>query len=69
VKGLAGIILGGMGSVPGAVIGALVIGVAEAVSTLYFPTDYRDSVAFMVIVLVLLARPQGLFGVRVRGED
>jgi branched-chain amino acid transport system permease protein len=69
VKGLAGIILGGMGSVPGAVIGALVIGVAEALSTLYFPTDYRDSVAFMVIVLVLLARPQGLFGVRVRGED
>lgn len=69
VKGLAGIILGGMGSVPGAVIGALVIGVAEAVSTLFFPTDYRDSVAFMTIVLVLLARPQGLFGVRVRGED
>jgi branched-chain amino acid transport system permease protein len=69
VKGLAGIILGGMGSVPGAVIGALFIGVAEALSTLWFPTDYRDSVAFMVIVLVLLARPQGLFGVRVRGED
>ena len=69
VKGLAGIILGGMGSVPGAVIGALLIGVVEAVSTLYFPTDYRDSVAFMVIVLVLLVRPQGLFGVRVRGED
>ena len=69
VKGLAGIILGGMGSVPGAVIGALVIGVAEALSTLYFPTDYRNSVAFMVIVLVLIVRPQGLFGVRVRGED
>jgi len=69
VKGLAAIILGGMGSVPGAVIGALVIGVAEALSTLYFPTDYRDSVAFMVIVLVLIARPQGLFGVRMRGED
>ena len=69
VKGLAGIILGGMGSVPGAVIGGLLIGVAEAVSTLYFPTDYRDSVAFMAIVLVLLVRPQGLFGVRVRGED
>lgn len=69
VKGLAGIVLGGMGSVPGAVIGALLIGIVEAVSTLYFPTDYRNSVAFMVIVLVLLVRPQGLFGVRVRGED
>lgn len=69
VKGLAGIVLGGMGSVPGAVIGGLIIGVAESVSTLYFPTDYRDSVAFMVLVAILLARPQGLFGVRVRGED
>jgi branched-chain amino acid transport system permease protein len=69
VKGLAGILLGGMGSVPGAVIGGLVIGVAEAVSTLVISTDYKDAVAFGVMVLVLLARPHGLFGVRVRGED
>jgi len=69
VKGLAGLLLGGMGSVPGAVLGGFIIGVAESVSTLYFPTDYRDSVAFMVMVVILLARPQGLFGVRVRGED
>jgi len=69
VKGLAGILLGGMGSVPGAVIGGLLIGVAESVSTLFLPTDYKDSVAFMVMVAILLARPQGLFGVRVRGED
>lgn len=69
VKGLAGILLGGMGSVPGAVIGGLAIGVAEAVSTLFLPTDYKDSVAFMVMVAILLVRPQGLFGVRVRGED
>lgn len=69
VKGLAGILLGGMGSVPGAVIGGLTIGVAEAVSTLFLPTDYRDSVAFAVMVLILLVRPRGLFGVRTRGED
>lgn len=69
VKGLAGLLLGGMGSVPGAVLGGFIIGVAESVSTLYFPTDYRDSVAFMVMVVILLARPQGLFGVRVRGEE
>jgi branched-chain amino acid transport system permease protein len=69
VKGLAGILLGGMGSVPGAVIGGLLIGVAESVSTLFLPTDYKDSVAFMVMVAILLVRPQGLFGVRVRGED
>ena len=69
VKGLAGILLGGMGSVPGAVIGGLIIGVAEAVSTLFLPTDYRDSVAFAIMVLILLVRPRGLFGVRTRGED
>lgn len=68
VKGLAGILLGGMGSVPGAVIGGLLIGVTESVSTLFLPTDYRDSIAFAVMVLILLARPSGLFGVRVRGE-
>jgi branched-chain amino acid transport system permease protein len=68
VKGLAGILLGGMGSVPGAVLGGLIIGVAEAVSTLFLPTDYRDSIAFAIVVLILLARPRGLFGTRVRGE-
>ena len=69
VKGLAGILLGGMGSVPGAVVGSLILGVTESVSTLYLPTDYRDSIAFIVMVAILLARPQGLFGTRVRGED
>jgi branched-chain amino acid transport system permease protein len=69
VKGLAGIVLGGTGSVPGAVIGGLIIGVAESVATLYFPSDYRDSVAFVVMVIILLVRPHGLFGVRMRGED
>lgn len=68
VKGLAGILLGGMGSVPGAVIGGMIIGIAESVSTLVLPTDYRDSIAFAVMVMILLVRPRGLFGVRVRGE-
>jgi branched-chain amino acid transport system permease protein len=69
VKGLAGILLGGMGSVPGAVIGGFIIGIAESVSTVFLPTDYRDSVAFTVMVLILLVWPRGIFGVRVRGED
>lgn len=69
VKGLSGILLGGMGSVPGAVVGGMIIGVVESVSTLFLPTDYRDSIAFLVMVAILLVRPQGLFGVRMRGED
>jgi len=68
VKALAGILLGGMGSIPGAVIGGLLIGITEALATLAIATDYRDAVTFVVIILILLFRPQGLFGVRVRGE-
>lgn len=69
VKGLAGILLGGMGSVPGAVVGCLILGVTESMSTLFLPTDYRDSIAFMVMIGILMLRPQGLFGIRMRGED
>jgi branched-chain amino acid transport system permease protein len=58
-----------MGSVPGAVIGGMILGVTESVSTLFLPTDYRDSIAFMMMVLILLLRPHGLFGQRMRGED
>jgi branched-chain amino acid transport system permease protein len=68
VKGLAGIVLGGMGSIPGAVIGGLAIGVIEATSTLVLPTDWKDVVVFATIVVVLLVRPQGLFGVRTRDD-
>ncbi len=68
VKGLAGIVLGGMGSIPGAVIGGLAIGVIEATSTLVLPTDWKDVVVFGIIVVVLLVRPQGLFGQRVRDD-
>lgn len=68
LKALTAIVLGGMGSVPGAVIGGLAIGIVEAVSTLFIPTDFRDTVVFGLLILVLLLRPWGLFGVRVRGE-
>lgn len=68
LKALTAIVLGGMGSVPGAVIGGLAIGVVELLSTLIIPTDFRDTVVFGLLILVLLVRPWGLFGVRVRGE-
>ena len=45
------------------------VGVAESVATLVIPTDYRDSIAFIVMIAILLLRPQGLFGQRMRGED
>jgi branched-chain amino acid transport system permease protein len=61
LKGLGVIVLGGLGSIPGAVIGGLVIGLAEA----FIPPEYsgyKDAVAFAFLFVMLLVRPQGLFG-------
>lgn len=55
------IIVGGMGSVPGAIIGGLVIGFAEAFGGFYISTDYKDIFAFLLLVVILSFRPQGLF--------
>lgn len=68
LKALAAIIIGGMGSVPGAIVGGLGIGIVESLSTLVIPTDFRDTIVFGVLILMLLIRPWGIFGVRVRGE-
>lgn len=68
LKGLTAIVLGGMGSIPGAIIGGFAIGIIEAVSTLVIATDYRDMVVFAILIAILLIRPWGLFGVRVRGD-
>jgi branched-chain amino acid transport system permease protein len=55
------IILGGMGSVPGAIVGGLIIGMAESFGAFYVSTDYKDIIAFVLLVVILSLRPQGLF--------
>jgi branched-chain amino acid transport system permease protein len=60
----AAAVLGGLGSIPGAVIGALAIGVAEELSQLALPPDYRTVVGFVAILLMLGFRPTGILGVR-----
>lgn len=62
LKGLAIIILGGMGNVPGAMAGGLILGVTEVFAVAYGDSAYRDAVAFGMIILILLLRPQGIFG-------
>ena len=62
------IVLGGMGSLPGAIIGALLLGVAETTTTTYIGPEWATAVPFVVIFVVLLVRPQGLMGARLR-ED
>jgi len=61
-KGVAVIILGGLGDVRGAMVGGLFLGVAEVMSVAYLSSDYRDAVAFGLLFLILLVRPAGLFG-------
>jgi branched-chain amino acid transport system permease protein len=62
LKGLAVIILGGMGSIPGAVIAGFALGVIEVFTVAQIGSSYRDVVSFAVLFLVLIARPRGLLG-------
>ena len=62
LKAFAAAMLGGIGSAVGAVIGGLLLGLLEQFSAGYLSSQYKDAVAFIVILIVLLARPQGLFG-------
>jgi len=61
-KGIAVIILGGMGDIRGALVGAMFLGFAEVLSVAYIGSTMRDAVGFGLLFLVLLLRPQGLFG-------
>jgi branched-chain amino acid transport system permease protein len=58
------VVLGGMGSVPGAMIGGLLIGIVESLSGLYFGESLGQLGIFLLFILVLLVRPTGLFGAR-----
>ena len=61
-KGIAVIILGGMGDIRGALIGGLFLGFAEVLSVAYIGSSMRDAVAFGLLFMILLLRPKGLFG-------
>jgi branched-chain amino acid transport system permease protein len=68
VKGYVGAVFGGLYSLPGAVVGSLIIGVAENLAGGYLGAQYKVTVAFVLIVLVLAFRPRGLFGGQARRE-
>jgi branched-chain amino acid transport system permease protein len=65
LKAFAASIVGGFGSIPGAIIGGLTIGVIETFGGFYVSSSYVDAIAFIILISVLLVRPQGLFGERV----
>ena len=62
LKAFTAAVLGGIGSIPGAMLGGLLLGLAESFSSGYLPTQYKDVIAFSLLVLVLLFRPTGILG-------
>ncbi|HET9951517.1 MAG TPA: branched-chain amino acid ABC transporter permease [Candidatus Eisenbacteria bacterium] len=62
VKAFVAAVLGGIGSIPGAVIGGLLMGVSEYLVVGYISSTYRDAIAFVILILVLLVKPAGLLG-------
>ncbi len=62
VKSYVIVVLGGMGSMPGSIVASLALGVLESFGAVYVSYDYRDTFGLVILILVLLFRPQGLFG-------
>jgi branched-chain amino acid transport system permease protein len=65
LKAFCSTIVGGFGSVPGAILGGIFLGVVEVFSSYYISSAYRDAFAFIILILVLLVRPQGFFGEKI----
>ena len=63
LKAFVAAVLGGIGNIPGAVVGGLLIGLAEQLTAGYLSPDYRDAITFLILIVILLMKPEGLLGV------
>ena len=66
IKAFIAAVLGGIGSIPGAMVGGLLMGVAESLTIAYISSDFSDAVVFGILILVLLIKPAGILGSNVR---
>jgi branched-chain amino acid transport system permease protein len=63
LKAFVAAVLGGIGNIPGAVLGGLCIGLAEQLTAGYLSPDYRDAITFVILIGILVLKPEGLLGV------
>jgi branched-chain amino acid transport system permease protein len=68
LKGLVVMLMGGLGNLVGAVVCGIILGILEVFSVAYLSASYRDSLTFVIMILVLILKPEGLFGVRLHGR-
>lgn len=68
IKGFTAAIIGGIGNVYGAILGALLLGLAENFGIWYLPSGYKDAIAFVILFIFLLFKPKGLFGTKREGD-
>ena len=66
LKAFPAAVVGGFGSLPGAIVGGLIIGIVESLSGFYLPDGFKDVAAYVVVLLMLMVKPNGLFGERLR---
>jgi branched-chain amino acid transport system permease protein len=66
LKAFPAAVVGGFGSLPGAIVGGLVIGVVEAMAGFFLPEGFKDIAAYVVVLIMLLVMPNGLFGEKLR---
>ena len=66
LKAFPAAVVGGFGSLPGAIVGGLVIGIVESLSGFYLPDGFKDTAAYIVVLLMLVLKPTGLFGEKLR---
>ena len=66
LKAFPAAVVGGFGSLPGAIVGGLIIGVVESLSGFYLPEGFKDIAAYIVVLIMLMVKPNGLFGEKLR---
>ncbi|MCI0469015.1 MAG: branched-chain amino acid ABC transporter permease, partial [Nitrospirae bacterium] len=62
IKAFTAAVLGGIGSIPGAMLGGIILGLMESLGASYISSEYKDAYAFIILIIILLIKPSGILG-------